>query len=284
MRQFRAAHARLCHDAAVNAVHWQCLVAGVRDVIALFTVVTEYAERATCVTMPGSSPERCRDAWAVVMQMRQTTAEMQRRLEQGVLAGLRSGGEMEQRAALTLLLRWCGMEPRTGDFSRYVWDRETAAAVHIGQQLQGVADSNGQVDAAEPAVRAQDEAGRVPERGGPLVTRRVTWRTRAAASMPLLGGARTLALVRAASLMATPAMPSTVPAHGPPLPTRGADGGPADKASGTLSRAQWPVPAPQLQFVRRCDVGWARDRSGSVTAASRRAERWRRYRKQQGRC
>ena len=99
----------------------------------------------------------------------------------------------------------------------------------------------------------------------------------------MLTGAWTLALVRAVSPMATPAMLSTVPAHGPPLLTCGVDGGPAGEASGTLSRAQGPVLAPQLQFVRRCDMGWARDRSGSVTAASRRAERWRRYRKQQGR-
>ena len=148
MQNFRAAYSRLCHDAVVHAVHWECWVAAMRNVIGLFLVVTEYAEKAACLTMPGASPEQCADALVVLRQMRDSTTEMQRRLEHLVLE-LRSGVEARQRVALALLLRWCGREPREGDYERYVWGVETGAAATSERRPRDAADGCGRADAAE---------------------------------------------------------------------------------------------------------------------------------------
>ena len=40
MRNLRAAHTKLCHDANISASHWECWVAAARKIIALFYVCT----------------------------------------------------------------------------------------------------------------------------------------------------------------------------------------------------------------------------------------------------
>ena len=209
----------VCHDVNISALHWECWVAAMRKIIALFEVCTMYAEQSTriCGTLPGTSAEKAVEGMAVVRQMQTSTAEMQRQLER-LVVGLRSGVEAEQRAALGLLLRGCGREPRAGDFERYRC-KEAGVAAPSGRRLQEVADACGRVDSAEPAGRVEDGTGRAVERRGSPVAQQVTWRACAVASVWLLVGAGTLALLRAASLMATPAMPSAVPAHGPLLRT-----------------------------------------------------------------
>ena len=251
MQNFRAAYARLCHDVAVQALHWECWVAAIRNVIGLFAVATEYAERTTCLAMPVAAPEQCADALAVVRQMQASTAEMQRRLEHLVLE-LRSGVEAEQRSALDLLLRWCGREPREGDFERYVWGKEAGAAATSGQRPRDVATGGVRADAVEPTGRVEDAAGRAMERSDSPVAQRATWRAWAAASMLLLAGAWTEALACAPSARsAVPAFGAAAPAH-VLLQTRGAAGlGAAGNVSGMLSRAQVLVPTPQLRGPRQ---------------------------------
>ena len=248
MKQFRAAYSRLCHDAVVHAVHWECWVAAMRNVIALFSVATEWAEATACLSMPGASPGQCADALVVLRQMRDSTTGMQRRLEHLVLE-LRSGVEARQRVALALLLRWCGREPREGDFGRYVWGEAIGAAAASGQRPREVADGGGRVDVAEPTGHAADAAGRAAKCSGSPVTRRAPRRARAAAGVLLWMGAGTKALALA------PSARSTVPALGVAaladvlMRARGAVGwGPAGNLSGTLPSPWSPPPwlAPPL--------------------------------------
>jgi len=178
-----------------------------RNVIGLFLVVTEYAEKAACLTMPGASPEQCADALVVLRQMRDSTTEMQRRLEHLVLE-LRSGVEARQRVALVLLLRWCGREPRECDFGRYVWGEAIGAAAASGQRPREVADGCGRAEVAEPTGRAEDAAGRAAKCSYSPVAQRAPRRACAAAGVLLWMGAGTNALASA------PSARSMVPALG----------------------------------------------------------------------
>ena len=198
MQNFRAAYSRLCHDAVVHAVHWECWVAAMRNVIGLFSVATEWAEATACLSMPGASPGQCADALVVLRQMRDSTTGMQRRLEHLVLE-LRSGVEAKQRVALVLLLRWCGREPREGDFGRYVWGEAIGAAAASGQRPREVADGSGRAEVAEPTGHAEDAAGRAAKCSYSPVAQRAPRRACAAAGVLLWMGAGTNALASAPS-------------------------------------------------------------------------------------
>jgi len=230
MQKFRAAHTGLCHEVAVHALHWECWVAAMRNVIGLFSVTTEYTERATHLTMPGASLAQWTDALAVLRLMRASTAKMQRRLEYLVME-LRSGVEARQRAALVLLLRWCGQEPREADYERYVWGVETGAAAASERRPRDTADGCGRADAAELTGHAENAVRRAAEYSDSPVAQRATRRACAAAGLLCVMGAGTKALASAPLARSTVSSPPPLP----PLPEPAAGGRAAPKL---VSKAQ----------------------------------------------